>query len=60
MKLPKNWIDYLVQQPETGMGWQKCDIEDKGGIHTDVIVMNSEDVIGVDVDSIISISVTRR
>lgn len=74
-KLPKKWSDYLNTQPETWMGLQLCDIEDKDGIHENVLVMCGQKVYGVldesadrpaqhcdpvDVKSIISVEVKER
>lgn len=44
-KLSKNWTDYLVNAPETGMGYQKVTVTFTDGTKlSDVIVKNAEDI----------------
>lgn len=43
LRLSQNFIDYLIEQPETGMGYHLVDIELKNGtVLHDRIVLNSE------------------
>ena len=42
-QLPKKWIDYLVNEPESGMGYQIVDIHfKKHSTLKDIIVSNCE------------------
>lgn len=40
--LPQEWVDYMINQPETGMGYQEVDIYFSDKTLTDVIVYNCE------------------
>jgi len=40
--LSQEWIDHLAQQPESGMGYQICDIYFTDKTLTDIPVTNSE------------------
>lgn len=59
VKLDKKWVDYLIRQPESGMGYQKVDVRlrDKR-VLTSVLVFNAEDLelpeecVGVDIEEI--------
>ena len=43
--LPDNWVDYLVRQPESGMGYQRVDVTFEDGSSTDdCLVFNAEDI----------------
>ena len=45
MKLNSHWTNYLLKQPESGMGYQKVQVTLKSGIIiNDAIVLNSEDL----------------
>jgi len=45
IQLPKKWIQYLSEQPESGMGYQLVDIFFVDGTHiNDCIVFNAEQV----------------
>jgi hypothetical protein len=45
VKLDKKWVDYLVRQPESGMGFQKVDVRLKGNrVLNDVFVFNAEEI----------------
>lgn len=45
LKLTKNWIDYLVSVPESGMGYQIVDVTLKDGrVLKDVVVFNAEEL----------------
>jgi hypothetical protein len=50
-ELSQKWIDYLLQQPEHGMGYQRCIVEDKNGVHTDIIVCYSKYVFDASIDN---------
>jgi hypothetical protein len=59
--LPQEFIDYLVNEPETGMGYQQgvtIEMQD-GTIHKDVLVLNCSvyDDPSIDCRKIKSISV---
>jgi len=46
LKLNKYWTEYLLKYPETGMGYQREDIELKSGqIIKDIVVLNAEDLV---------------
>lgn len=58
--LSDDWIDELVNQPETGMGYQEVEIETKDGDIYDVIVFNAEELnvdLPIEEDDIQSITV---
>lgn len=43
IKLPRKWYMYLIEFPETGMGYQRVDVEFQDRtVLNDVIVRNSE------------------
>ena len=43
--LPDNWVDYLVRQPESGMGYQRVDVTfDDGSSADGCLVFNAEDI----------------
>jgi hypothetical protein len=45
VKLAKKWVDYLIRQPESGMGFQKVDVRLKGNrVLNDVPVFNAEEI----------------
>ena len=45
VKLKKRWVDYLVHQPESGMGYQKVDVQLKDKrVLKDVLVFNAEEI----------------
>lgn len=45
IKLAQRWIDLLVKQPESGMGYQRVDVRFADGRHVEnVMVFNSEDL----------------
>jgi len=49
LKLNKNWIEYLLKYPETGMGYQRVDVVLKSGqIIKDVVVLNAEELLLTD------------
>lgn len=63
--LPQKWIDYLVNQPETGMDYQIADIYFKNGpTLTDIAILNCEIFehknSKLDLDTIDNILVKRR
>ena len=58
--LDDQWVDELVDQPETGMGYQEVEIETNDGDVYQTIVMNSEELVEdlpIENDDIKSISV---
>lgn len=64
-KLPQKWIDYLVNEPETGMGYQIADIHfKKGPTLVDIVIMNCEIFVhtnkNLDINTIDSIVVKQR
>ena len=45
IKLERKWVDYLIRQPESGMGFQKVDVRLKGNrVLNDVPVFNAEEI----------------
>ena len=43
IRLDPQWIDYLTQKPETGMGYQKVEVTlTNGGVLVGAIVFNCE------------------
>lgn len=45
VKLEKKWTDYLVDQPESGMGYQKVDIWLKDNrVLKNVLVFNAQEI----------------
>lgn len=60
--LPQNWIDVLVNLPESGMNYQIVDITFKNGFVLDRMVFRSESVFlpqGYDVKDIIDIKMSK-
>jgi len=46
MRLKQEFIDYLVAQPEAGMGYQRVKIKLRNGLElVNIIVLNSEDLL---------------
>ena len=44
-KLSKEWIKYLVHQPESGMGYHRVDVQfEDGSWINNCIVLNSEEI----------------
>ena len=44
-KLPKQWVDYLTNQPETGAGYQKIIVTMQDGQKIpNIFVYNAEDI----------------
>ena len=43
-KLPKEWVEYLIKQPETGMGYQIVDMYFKGKTLENVVILNCDTV----------------
>ena len=45
VKLSKKWVDYLVHQPESGMGFQRVDVRLEGNrVLRNVPVFNAEEI----------------
>jgi hypothetical protein len=45
IKLARRWIDLLVKEPESGMGYQRVDVRFADGRHVEnVMVFNAEDL----------------
>ena len=45
IKLERKWVDYLIRQPESGMGFQKVDVRLNGNrVLNDVPVFNAEEI----------------
>ena len=45
IQLPKKWIQYLREKPESGMGYQRVDIFFVDGTHVnDCMVFNAEQI----------------
>jgi hypothetical protein len=43
IKLPQQWIDYLLKKPESGMGYQRVDVRFVDGRHLgNAVVLNAE------------------
>ena len=43
IKLSQRWIDYLLKKPESGMGYQRVDVQFADGRHLEnVVVLNAE------------------
>lgn len=44
--LPEKWIQYLINQPESGMGYQVCEmVLDNGSVRKETVI-NCEHVLG--------------
>jgi hypothetical protein len=59
IKLDQKWVDYLIRQPESGMGYQKVDVRFRDNrVLTSVLVFNAKDLelpeecVGVDIEEI--------
>lgn len=48
IRLENEWFEYLLNQPETGMGYQFVGLTDKFNHKKDAIILNSELLIDVD------------
>ena len=48
MKLSKKWIEYLTNQPESGMGYQKTKITLKNGKEHEATIINCSSILSVD------------
>jgi hypothetical protein len=45
IKLAKRWIDLLLKEPESGMGYQRVDVRFADGRHVEnAMVFNAEDL----------------
>jgi hypothetical protein len=45
LQLPRKWVDYLVHQPESGMGYQRVDVLLEDGTELqDCTVFNAEEI----------------
>lgn len=45
IRLPERWINFLISQPESGMGYQRVDVTfDDGSESKDCLVFNSEEI----------------
>ncbi len=45
-KLDQRWVNYLVAQPESGMGYQKVDVRLKDKrVLKNVVVFNAEEIV---------------
>lgn len=45
IRLTKQWIDLLIKSPETGMGYQRVDVQFADGRRVEnVMVFNAEDL----------------
>lgn len=45
IKLAKKWIDLLLREPESGMGYQRVDVRFADGRHVEnAMVFNAEDL----------------
>lgn len=43
--LPQKWIDHLVRLPESGMGYQRVDVDfADGSTERDCVVLNAETI----------------
>lgn len=46
VKLPARWVDYLIHQPESGMGYQRVDVRlSNGSLLKDLRVFNAEEIV---------------
>jgi hypothetical protein len=62
-KLTKEWTDYCVGQPETGMGYQAAHITVKGGKRISATILNCEYIQSteaIEPNDIIAISIGSR
>lgn len=45
LQLPRRWVDYLIHQPESGMGYQRVDVLLEDGTELkDCTVFNAEEI----------------
>jgi hypothetical protein len=45
LQLPPKWVDYLIRQPESGMGYQRVDVLLEDGTELeDCTVFNAEQI----------------
>lgn len=45
LKLTRQWVDFLLQQPESGMGYQRVDVRFADGrCLENAVVFNAEDL----------------
>lgn len=45
LQLPRKWVDYLIRQPESGMGYQRVDVLLEDGTELkDCTVFNAEQI----------------
>lgn len=45
VQLPEKWTEYLVGQPESGMGYQRVDVDLEDGTHLEgCLVFNAEQI----------------
>ena len=63
-QLPQNWRNFLIGKPETGMGYQVCDIHFRDGtVLKDIPVNNCEIFYSntpVDTNDVVRIDVTHN
>lgn len=44
-QLPERWTEFLISQPESGMGYQRVDVEfSDGTIRCDCLVFNATEI----------------
>jgi len=45
VRLPEYWINFLIRQPESGMGYHRVDVTFEDGSESlDCVVVNSEEI----------------
>ena len=45
VKLPNKWVEYLIHQPESGMGYQRVDVVlEDGTTLADCLVFNADEI----------------
>jgi hypothetical protein len=45
VQLPKKWVEYLIHQPESGMGYQRVDVVlEDGTTLVDCLVFNADEI----------------
>lgn len=55
IKLPQHWIDYLLTQPETGMGFQRVAVVLKSGrVLAPSVVFNAQELEAPDSPSLLA------
>ena len=42
--LPEYWSEYLIKQPETGMGYQRVDLHFSHQVYNDLIICGAQTV----------------